>query len=91
MAAQNVVIRECQQAGQAFDIAAEMVRHMESHEIDSNGETIATEETRYHRYQNAELDDVSDPGYWHETREMDGDENHPDGNDQSSDEKMKLG
>ena len=51
MVAQNVVIRECQQAGQAFDIAAEMVRHMESHEIDSNGETIATEETRYYRCQ----------------------------------------
>ena len=29
---------------------------------------------------------MSDPGYWHEIREMDGDENHPDGNDQSSDE-----
>ena len=27
-----------------------------------------------------------DPGYWHEIREMDGDENHPEGNDQSSDE-----
>ena len=38
MVAEDVVIRECQQAVHAFDIAPDMVRRMEVQEADSDGE-----------------------------------------------------
>ena len=66
MCSEETVMRECEQGVRAFDIAAEMVRRME--EEAENGEVVETEEGRYDRYMRSELDDVSDPGYWHDIR-----------------------
>ena len=66
MCSEETVMRECEQGVRAFDIAADMVRRME--EEAENGEVVETEEGRYDRYMRSELDDVSDPGYWHDIR-----------------------
>ena len=88
MCSEETVMRECEQGVRAFDIAAEMVRRME--EEAENGEVIETEEGRYDRYMRSELDDVSDPGYWHDIRaepedEHSGDREHGESDEMASD------
>ena len=88
MCSEETVMCECEQGVRAFDIAAEMVRRME--EEAENGEVIETEEGRYDRYMRSELDDVSDPGYWHDIRaepedEHSGDREHGESDEMASD------
>ena len=66
MCSEETMMRECEQGVRAFDIAADMVRRME--EEDEHGEVVETGEGRYDRYMRSDLDEVSDPAYWHEIR-----------------------
>ena len=61
-----------------------MVRRME--EEAENGEVVETEEGRYDRYMRSELDDVSDPGYWHDIRAEPESEHSGDREQEESDE-----
>ena len=57
--------QECEQGVRAFDIAAEMVRRMEEKAEKWRG---CRNRRRYDRYMRSDLDEVSDPGYWHDIR-----------------------
>ena len=71
---ESMVNRECTMACRAYDIAVDMVRQLDSQSVDSDGEPIESTQARYNRYQHSNLDEVSEPAYWHEVNYTDGHE-----------------